>query len=83
MKRPGLMIDARPNAESHSGNIKSKIANGEDILAAAIKWRNIDRHMFNDNKMYPISVIDQMDADLQVAWNAFVDLLDTRNEVNK
>ena len=67
----------------HDGNIKTQIANGTEIVAAAIKWRNIDRRMFNDTKMYPINVIDQMDAELQEAYDNFLSLLDTRSEVNK
>ena len=57
------------------------IANGADIVAAAIIWRNIDRRMSSDTKMYPISVIDQMEAECQAAYDTFLTLLDSRLEV--
>ena len=54
--------------------MKSRIATGQEILAAAIAWRNL---------FYAAEKIKAPWSAEQDAYDVFVDLLDTRREIVK
>jgi hypothetical protein len=63
----------------------TKIANGTDIVAAAIKWRNAEEDYFRAAHRNPFG--DETRTRLREAerkaWREFITLLDTRPEVKK
>jgi hypothetical protein len=59
----------------------TKIATGQEILAAAIAWRNLF-YAAADIKA-PYAAVDSAWSAEQEAYEVFVDLLDTRREIVK
>jgi hypothetical protein len=68
--------------DTHTGSIKSTIADGKDILAAAIKWRNLYKEAEANVMMMSLVEADAIWNELDDASAAFLALLDTRTEVN-
>lgn len=63
--------------------VTTPVASGTDIVKLAIAWRNAYNALEADTKLYPVAVVDQMEAEARALFDAFTAALDTRHEVIK
>ena len=62
---------------------KTSPADGTEIVRLAIEWRNLDIPFTSVGDMLPSEQFDQMQAEWNTAYEAFLAALDTRLEVQQ